>query len=64
LLQFLKNQSPDALLQAKLKPKDPADPKTWLAPPHPFDPAHAPNSGHQPRASKTPGTGLVLDITT
>jgi len=64
LLQFLKNQSPDALLQAKLKPKDPTDPKTLLAAPNPSDPANASNSGDRLRTRKTPGTGLVLDITT
>ena len=62
LLQYIKSQSPQELLQAKLKPKNPLDPKTLLAPENPADPSRATNSSAAASAPKAPGTGSVIDI--
>lgn len=59
LAEFLNSTSPQALLAAKLKPKDPLDPKNLLTPPDQSDPSKA---SHTP-ALKAPGTGLRVDIT-
>jgi len=51
MAEFLKSQSPQELWKAAIKPKDPMK----------FDPTNAP--APLPGAAKTPGTGLVLDVT-
>lgn len=67
LVESLKSQSPQALWQNKLKPKDPFD-LTAASPGHlavqnPLDPSSAANSAEPTSATKAPGTGLLLDIT-
>jgi hypothetical protein len=59
----MKSQSPQELWQAKLKAKDPFDPKDLLAPPNPGDAARASDTQAPARAAKANGTGLLLDIT-
>jgi hypothetical protein len=62
LLQYIKSQSPQELLQAKLNPKNPLDPKTLLALQNPTDPSLAANSSAPASGAKAPGTGTVIDI--
>ena len=63
LVDFLKSQSPDALWQARLKPKDPFDPKELLGAQNPPDTAAGSNASVAGRAANAPGTGLRVDFT-
>jgi hypothetical protein len=51
MAQFLKSQTPEELWKAALKPRDPLKP----------DPSGEVDQSSQ--AAKSPGTGLVLDVT-
>ena len=62
MAQFLKSQSPDELWKASLKPKDPFKPddpaKTDPTKTDPLDPT----ASQTIQPAKTPGTGLVVDV--
>jgi hypothetical protein len=51
MAQFLKSQTPDELWKAALKPKGL------------FQPDNPPGKNQLPQAAKSPGTGLILDVT-
>jgi hypothetical protein len=51
MAQYLKSQTPEDLWKAALKPRDPLKPDA------------AGEAGQSSLAAKSPGTGLVLDVT-
>jgi hypothetical protein len=57
MAQFLKSQSPDELWKTSLKPKDPFKPDD----PTKTDPLD-PTASQTIQPAKTPGTGLVVDV--